>query len=466
MFLGYSVTKARQEAYALILRRFVREKAIREGWIPDTPERPAPAPVRPAAAYLPHAPTPKQAQFLSLECQEAFYGGAAGGGKSEALLMAALQYVDRPGYAALLLRRTYADLSLPGALMDRANDWLRGTDARWKDTEKTWLFPSGATLTFGYLENEAHKYRYQGSELAFVGFDELTQFTETQYRYLFSRLRQKADLGVPARMRAASNPGGVGHDWVRQRFLVEGEAAGRVFVPAALDDNPHVDREGYRQSLAQLDPVTRAQLLSGDWEVVPNDGLFRREWFTRVEDAAPAGLRWARYWDLAASVKTSADYTASAAVAFDASGTLWIRDVIRGRWEWPDARKIIVAAMLAEPATVTAIEEAMHGLAALQELRRMPTLAHVPLRGIQVEKDKWSRALPWATRAEAGKVALVRGAWIGAFLDEAVQFKGDGKTHDDQVDSVSGGLTLIAAPSAGRPAVGGSRPLVQQYVVR
>ena len=90
---------------------------------------------------------------------EAFFGGAGGPGKSDALLMAALQWVDTPGYNALLLRKSYTDLALPEALMDRAGQWLRGTGARWKTQEKAWHFPSGARLVFGYLETERDKYR-------------------------------------------------------------------------------------------------------------------------------------------------------------------------------------------------------------------------------------------------------------------------------------------------------------------
>jgi predicted phage terminase large subunit-like protein len=105
---------------------------------------------------------------------------------------------------------------------------------------------------------------------------------------------------------------------------------------------------------------------------------------------------------------------------------LYIRDMVRGRWEWPDARKVIVQTMQTEPHTLHAIEEAMHGMAAVQELRREPSLAGVALRGVKVDKDKLTRALPWATRAENGKVALVRGPWVSAFLDEIVQFDGSG----------------------------------------
>ncbi|MBA2526403.1 MAG: phage terminase large subunit [Pyrinomonadaceae bacterium] len=171
--------------------------------------------------------------------------------------------------------------------------------------------------------------------------------------------------------------------------------------------------------------------------------LFSRSWFQFVE-SAPSGLRWCRYWDLAASIKTTADYTASCAVALGQDGVLYVRDVIHGRWEWPDAKKIIMQTMLFDPAVEHGVEEAMHGLAAIQELRREPSIANVTLRGIRVDRDKVSRALPAAARAESGKLKLVRGSWNSAFLDESCSFPHG--QHDDIVDSLSGGLHMIAAP--------------------
>jgi len=215
--------------------------------------------------------------FLAYEGLEALYGGAAGGGKSDCLLMAALQYVAVPGYRALLLRRTYSDLALAGALMDRAAQWLSSTDAKWSETDKTWTFPSGATLTFGYLETDSDKYRYQSSEFQFIGMDELTQFPEDRYRYMFSRLRKLKSFPVPVRMRAATNPGGIGNDWVRNRFPIDGNPTpdGPIFIPARLYDNPHIDQEEYVNSLNQLDRVTREQLLNGRWDVTISGGVFQ-----------------------------------------------------------------------------------------------------------------------------------------------------------------------------------------------
>jgi hypothetical protein len=214
--------------------------------------------------YCPHKPHPKQAEFLALTCIEAGFGGAAGGGKSDALLMAGLQHIDQPGYAGLLLRRTYADLALPGAIMARSHEWLSGTDAHWNGLEKQWTFPSKATLSFGYCDNDRDRYRYQGAELQFIGIDELTQWPEAWYRYLFSRLRRKKGSSVTPRMRSSFNPGGIGHEWVRRRFI-EAEPGGPVFIPSKLDDNPSLDATEYREALERLDPTTRKQLLEGIW---------------------------------------------------------------------------------------------------------------------------------------------------------------------------------------------------------
>lgn len=259
-------------------------------------------------SYSPHDPYTRQVLFLEHKDEtnaknnnvplEMFYGGAAGGGKSDAILMAALEYVHVKGYAALILRKTFADLSKPGAIMDRAHTWLKQTDAKWQEKTKTYTFPSGATLTFGYMESENDKYNYQSSEFQFIGFDELSHFTFTQYTYMFSRLRRLLHSDVPIRMRSGSNPPQtVSGMWLKERFVPDdfvpemadepvvftkyyydeetGIKKHSYFVPARMDDNPHLDQESYEEALGELDYVTRMQLRRGDWQIsVKGDILF------------------------------------------------------------------------------------------------------------------------------------------------------------------------------------------------
>ena len=274
--------------------------------------------------FIPHKPTPKQQAFLLLDCLEAMYGGAAGGGKSDALLMAALQWVDVPGYAALILRRTYADLALPGAIMDRSHSWLAPTAAEWSERDKTWTFPSAATITFGYLASPGDMYRYQSAEFQCIAWDELTQFPQEPYLYLFSRLRRLEGVGIPLRVRAASNPGGIGHLWVYERFMPDmtreaiahRRETGRFFVPARLEDNPYMDQVAYRRGLAELDDITRRQLEEGLWVTDPAARPFHRDWW-RTENrltlgARPMGRVKARYqsWDTATKTGQQHAYTA------------------------------------------------------------------------------------------------------------------------------------------------------------
>jgi hypothetical protein len=222
--------------------------------------------------------------------------------------MAALQLVEYPDYHALLLRRTFRQLNQSNSIMNRARQWLANTDATWKESDKRFTFPSGATISFGYLDSDDDVYQYDSSEFQLVGFDELTSFSEWQYTYLFSRLRATRDSRLPLRMLAASNPGNRGHDWVKARFLIgqppevlQQQFPTRFFLPAQIADNPHLRRDEYLASLANLDAVRRRQLLDGDWEVTPSGNLFRREWFPIVEDWPRKVGGIVRTWDDAAT---------------------------------------------------------------------------------------------------------------------------------------------------------------------
>ena len=264
------------------------------------------------SAYIPYEPFSKQKLYLSLSAREVLWGGSAGCSKSSGLLMAALQGIAIPGYSAILLRRTYAELKLSGALMDRARSWWLDTDAKWCDDEKTWTFPSGARIGFGYLETDRDLDRYQSAEFHFIAPDEVTEFTLAQYTFLFSRLRRtkgQFPKSFPLRMRPATNPGGLGHDWVVERFGIptdkpvprgappyvtrndDGKVR-RIFVPAHPEDNPGLDWEDYNQSLAELTPIRQKQLKEG-WWVQDNSGLvYESAPNAEYVDALPSGHEW------------------------------------------------------------------------------------------------------------------------------------------------------------------------------
>lgn len=387
----------------------------------------------PWTSYIPVTPTPKQLAFLLLPTLEALFGGAAGPGKSIALLMAALQYVETPGYAALILRKTYSDLSLPEALMDVAHKWLDGTDARWDAERHTWIFPSGASLSFGYLEHPQHKYRYQSAAFQFIGFDELTQFQETDYRYLFSRLRRSEGSSIPLRMRAASNPGNIGHEWVKQRFMVE-QGEDRVFLPAKIADNPYLDKESYIRSLDQLDPITRQQLLDGDWTARQQGGKFRREWFT-ITLSRPVGARWVRRWDMAATEAKPGkdpDWTVGLLMGLTKNGSIYIADIRRMRGS-PGACEALVKQTALTDGRDVAIrmeqEPGASGVKVIDDYRRR-VLQGFDFKGVPSTGNKELRANPLSSQAEAGNVNLIQGPWIIAFLDELELFPQG--AHDDQ----------------------------------
>lgn len=487
--------------------------------------------------YIPHVPHPPQQAFLLLSfVAEAFYGGAAGGGKSDAGLMAALQYADVPGYSALIIRRSYSDLALPGAIMARAEEWLTGTGARKKDGGKLWEFPTAdprrpATLQFGYAQTHADVFRYQGAEFQSIFVDELTHFEERTYRYLFSRLRGPSapcmncdhptsqpageprqhdedhdhcacghehlpwaeceapgggggfcgctdyrpvgcdctlpdpdrdavdELGhrlfipaedgttladVPLRMRSGSNPGGVGHGWVKGRFIEPGtRAPNAVFVPAKIADNPSLDRKAYRVSLSHLTALEIARLESGDWDAADEGETFERQWF-EVVDEAPADCRWVRAWDMAATApsteakRSDPDWTVGTLMGLSSAGQFFIADVIRVRKKPLETERLIAqtAAVDGRRVAIRMEEEGGSSGKTVIDHYRREVLVGYDYDGIKPTLSKEERAAPLARAAQAGNVKLLSRAWVPAWLDEVAAFPTKG-IHDDQVDSAS-----------------------------
>jgi hypothetical protein len=217
-----------------------------------------------------------QTDFLAAPETDVLYGGAAGGGKSYAMLVDPLRFAHRAAHRALILRRSMPELR---ELIDKSRELYPKAfpGCRFREVEKIWTFPSGAKLEFGFLERDADVYRYQGQAYSWIGFDEITHLsTEFSWNYLASRLRT-TDLEITPYMRCTANPGGAGATWVKKRYVNPSEpnesftgADGltRRFIPARLEDNPYLSKDGrYEQMLKALPDVQRRQLLEGNWDI-------------------------------------------------------------------------------------------------------------------------------------------------------------------------------------------------------
>ena len=419
----------------------------------------------PRLRFCPLTPTPRQEAFLLLDAFEVFYGGAAAGGKTAALLMSALQYCDVPGYDALLVRLSLAELQLPGNLIDLSHDWLAASKASWNGEQKQWRFPGrgrsgagGATLTFGYLADDRDVARYFGSSFSYLGFDELTRFPEALYRRMQRVLRQPTGLeagapatdgttlaDVPVRVRSASNPGGEHHEWVKTRFVDPATRAdGVIYLPSRLIDNPHIDHDTYTARLAQLPPAERERLMYGNWEI-PDDGeLFQRDWFTLIEPhQLPDKTVKVRYWDLAASEPSAGnpdpDYTVGVRLELDPkTGVFYIADIVRARKSAGAVEQLVTATASRDGREVAIVIEQDAGGAgkALTDRYTRELLRGFNARADRVTGTKYIRAQPVAAAAANGVIRLVRNQHTQPFLDELSSFP-NGR-HDDCVDALAG----------------------------
>ena len=395
-----------------------------------------------------HEPSDKQ--WLGLyayeECADLFYGGAAGPGKTSFLLMAATQYVHFPHYEGLILRKTFADLSLPNAIMDRAESWWDGVEgARFSDTEKVCYFPSGARITFGYLATARDHLRYQGAEVHFIGIDEASQIPSRQLEYLHSRLRKKIGDPIPLRYRLASNPGDVSHDWLKDTYVKGADGHRVVYLPGLMTDNPGLDVVEYRKQLAYLDPVTRKQLEEGDWDVQLSGGVFD---VTKLGfySGAEFTKRRVRYWDLAATDQKDAvdpDWTVGKLLAVE-GGEYQIQDVQRFRLAPADVENRVRMQAQVDGKGVDIRMEQEGGSAgkiAIDHYARR-VLQGYNFIGIPSSGSKAERARGVAAAVANGLVKLRSEApWVRDLVNEMRSFPRG--PHDDQVDALSGAFNAL-----------------------
>jgi hypothetical protein len=244
-----------------------------------------------------------QTDFLAAPEIDVLYGGAAGGGKSYAMLVDPLRYAHRAAHRALILRRSMPELR---ELIDKSRELYPQAfpGCKFREVEKLWNFPSGAKVEFGFLERDADVYRYQGQAYSWIGFDEITHLpTEFSWNYLASRLRT-TDSEIKPYLRCTANPGGIGAHWVKKRYVTpmipnesfEGsDGLSRKFIPARLEDNPYLSYDGrYEQMLQALPEVQRRQLLEGNWDIT--EGAAFTEFDSNIHIITPFDipLSWER----------------------------------------------------------------------------------------------------------------------------------------------------------------------------
>ena len=245
-----------------------------------------------------------QHDFLAAPEEEVGYGGAAGGGKTDGLIIDALGLwqgaIEVPEYRAIIFRRTFPELS---QIMERSQELYPTivSGSKYNQSEHEWTFPSGAKVIFAYAESRMDKFRHQGKAYQYIGFEELTQWPDDEiYTYLLSRLRHRNGTeSLKCLMRSTFNPGGVGHKWVQKRFSINDEGAAsrqtvtvvvtddkgveqnvrlrRRFIPARLSDNPFLGVE-YRAQLMQMSEMDRKALLDGRWDIIEIPGqIYKNE---------------------------------------------------------------------------------------------------------------------------------------------------------------------------------------------
>jgi phage terminase large subunit len=258
---------------------------------------------RPVSEF--YAPFPRQGEFHASRAKYRLFGGAAGPGKTKALLWEAiLQALQNSGCDTLLLRRTYPELE-SSLLAYFRRDVPRRAYYNYNESKHVVTWPNGSTTRFGYCRNENDVYQYQGAEFLFIGIDELTHFTLKQWQFLTSRNRCPLPRSFPC-MAGATNPGNIGHAWVKALWVDHVPPPGfdrpelydpneYDFIRARLDDNPiYANDAAYRRTLEALPEHLRQAFLEGDWNV------FAGQYFDVFEfgrhTARPEDLRLEPWW--------------------------------------------------------------------------------------------------------------------------------------------------------------------------
>lgn len=435
-----------------------------------------------------------QEQFLRSRADIAIYGGAAGSGKSFALLLEPLYHAENGKFRSVIFRRTIPQIRLEGGLWDTSEQVYTLLGANANQSSLTWQFRSGARLKMSGLEHENDVYGWQGAQLPLFMFDELTQFTATQFWYLLSRCRSMsgvrgyvratcnpdpdswvrefiawwidAETGLPIRERSGSlrwfvRQGDELHwadtrDELSKKFGSDSEPKSVTFIPASVRDNKILlaNDPDYLANLKALPLVDRERLLNGNWNVRASAGnYFRREWFT-ILDCVPKDVQIVgrvRYWDRAATEKrvgNDPDATIGLLLSKDSRGIYYVEHVLK-LFATPHAVEQAMLNCAKSDGQLTSIafmqDPGSAGVAEAQATAR--ALDGFNVRFAPATGDKETRAKPVSAQAEAGNVRIVRGLWNDSFIRVLENFPA-GK-HDDEVDGLSGAHGILCDNSTG-----------------
>lgn len=440
-----------------------------------------------------------QEAFLATAADIAIYGGAAGGGKSFGLLLEPLRHVGNPQFGAVIFRRQAVEVRKQGGLWDESSGlYSHIPGAKPREQMLDWQFPQGSRISFSHLERENDKYSWKGAQIPLIGFDELTAFSKTQFFYMLSRNR--STCGVRPYIRATTNPdadswvaefiswwidqatgyaiperSGVlrwfirrGEDFIwadsKQDLLdanpdaEPNEVKSVTFILSILEDNKILMEKDptYLGNLKAQTLVERERLLKGNWKIRPSAGLYFKRSFFETVDAAPAGCRAVRCWDLAATDAEEGktpDWTVGMRMSRDARGFFYLEHIERFQASPEKVERSILnlAASDGPPVTIRLPQDpGQAGKMQAQYLARR--LAGFNVKTQRVTGDKVTRASPASSQAEAGNIKIVRGPWNEAFLAEVESFPGTGK--DDQVDALSDCIDELARGDIGdRPMI-------------
>jgi len=455
-------------------------------------------------------PQLKQEMFLSTSADIAIYGGAAGGGKSYALLLEPLRHIENKKFRGVIFRRTMPQIKNPGGLWDESSYLYTLCQAEAKETQAEWKFPSGAQMKFAHLEYEKNKFDWHGAQIPFIGFDELTLFTESQFFYLMSRNRSMS--GVSGYIRATCNADA--DSWVKDLIvwyldestgLARPDRAGKIryfvrvddtvqwgnssdelvekfciesrdvktftFVPASIYDNKKLLEKDptYLASLKAMPRVERERLLNGNWNIRPQAGLyFKKEYFETV-GAVPIDCQSVRFWDRAATEPSETnkdpDYTVGLKLSRDSAGVFYVDDVVRFRASAFRVEERIKNVALIDGRQVAIGFFQDPGSAGKGEAEYMTRqLVGYKLHVNKISKDKITAASPASSQAEAGNIKVKKAHWNKDFYDEVENFPD--ATHDDIVDTLSGAIDYFYHVSVGEFPISTGNKLTTRYKQR